>query len=112
MHCQLSMKRFLKKLRDMLSNRLSSQAHPFWQKAAHQIKTIITTIDQQLGDGLVDSCEIAGRCVWNSKYDRDCESCIKRKQKTIHEHIWYRETTFGKNTQCNCGIIKPMNWLT
>ena len=93
-------------LRAMMADRLSSQAHPFWQKAAKQIKQLITEVDQQLGDGLIDSCELAGRCVWNSKFDRDCEGCIARKLKTTHEHIWDRDTTIGKNTQCNCGIMK------
>lgn len=98
-------------LRAMMADRLSSQAHPLWQKAAHKIKDLVNQVDQQLGDGLVDSCEIAGRCVWRSKYDRDCESCIKRGTQKAHEHIWDRETTFGKNTQCNCGIIRPSNQL-
>lgn len=95
-------------LRQMLSDRLSSQAHPFWQKAAHQIKDLVTGVDKVLGDGLIDSCEMAGRCVWRSKFDRDCESCIKRGTQKRHEHIWDRHTTLGNNTQCNCGIMKPL----
>jgi len=98
-------------LRQMLADRLSSQAHPFWQKAALQIKQLVTEVSPELGAGLVDSCEIAGRCVWNSKYDRDCEACIERKRKSKHEHIWNRDTTFGKNTQCNCGEMKPFELL-
>lgn len=93
-------------LRAMLADRLSSQAHPFWQQAAHQIKKLITEVDKDLGEGLIDSCQLHGRCVWRSKYDRDCESCIKRGVQKPHEHIWDRDTTFGKNTQCNCGILK------
>lgn len=98
-------------LRGMLADRLSSQAHYFWQKAAKQIKEIVTQVDQQLGDGLVDSCTLYGKCVWNSKYDRDCDSCIAKKTKVAHEHIWDRATSFGDNTQCNCGILKPLNLL-
>lgn len=98
-------------LRQMLSDRLSSQAHPFWQKAAREIKALITEISPQLGEGLVDSCELAGRCVWNSRMDRDCDSCIKRGLKKPHTHIWNRHTTFGGNTQCDCGIMKPINLI-
>ena len=93
-------------LRDMLSNRLSSQAHPFWQKAAKQIKQLITKVDQDLGDGLIDVCELNKRCVWQSKFDRECDDCVKRKWSKSHEHIWDRNTSFGENTQCNCGIMK------
>lgn len=93
-------------LRSMLADRLSSQAHPFWQKAAKEIKKIITEIDPQLGAGLIDSCEMYGRCVWRSKYDRDCASCIARGTQKKHEHVWDRDTTFGPNTQCNCGEMK------
>ena len=93
-------------LRGMLADRLSSQAHPFWQKAAKQIKKLVTEVDETLGNGLVDSCELHGKCVWNSRFDRDCESCIARKMKKPHEHLWTRETSFGPNTQCDCGIMK------
>ena len=98
-------------LRTMLADRLSSQAHPLWQKAAKEIKRLVTEIDQQLGDGLVDSCELYGKCVWNSKYDRDCDSCIARGLKKKHEHLWTRDTTFGNNTQCDCGVMKPFGLL-
>lgn len=93
-------------LRDMLANRLSSQAHPFWQKAAQEIKQLITQVDAELGATLTDICEQTGRCVWNSKFDRDCDNCIARKLKNKHTHIWSRETTFGPNTQCDCGALK------
>jgi flavin-dependent thymidylate synthase len=93
-------------LRNMLADRLSSQAHPFWQKAAREIKEIITNIDKQMGDSLIDSCEMAGRCVWNSRFDRDCDACIARGKKKAHIHIWNRTTSFGPNTQCDCGIMK------
>lgn len=93
-------------LRAMLADRLSSQAHPFWQDAAKQIKKLITEIDKDLGDGLVDSCQLHGRCVWNSRFDRDCNACIERGAKKKHEHLWNRHTTFGINTQCDCGIMK------
>lgn len=98
-------------LRGMLADRLSSQAHPFWQKAAKQIKELVTNVNKKLGDGLIDSCEMAGRCVWRSKYDRDCDGCIKRGWEKPHDHQWIKDTTFGKNTQCPCGIMKP-NLLT
>jgi len=98
-------------LRDMLSNRLSSQAHPFWQSAAKQIKQLITEVDQDLGNALVDVCEMNGRCVWRSKFDRDCSDCIKRGLVKSHKHIWNRDTSIGKDTQCNCGIMKPINLI-
>lgn len=98
-------------LRTMLADRLSSQAHPFWQKAAKEIKKLVTEIDQQLGDGLIDSCELYGKCVWNSRFDRDCDSCIARGLKEKHEHIWSRDTSFGEKTQCDCGIMKPFGLL-
>lgn len=98
-------------LRQMLSDRLSSQAHPFWQSAAKQIKYLVTEIDQQMGDALVDSCELAGRCVWNSRMDRDCSACIERGRKVAHKHIWNRNTSLGENTQCDCGIMKPTNLI-
>lgn len=93
-------------LRGMLADRLSSQAHPLWQKAAHQIKDQITAINKQLGDALVDSCEMYGKCVWRSKYDRDCEGCIKRGWEKPHDHQWLKDTTLGKNTQCPCGELR------
>lgn len=95
-------------LRNLLADRLSSQAHAFWQKAAYQIKTLITGVSPLLGEGLVDSCQLAGRCVWNSRFDRDCEACIRRGLKTAHEHIWNRGTSFGPGTQCDCGVMKPL----
>jgi flavin-dependent thymidylate synthase len=98
-------------LRGMLADRLSSQAHPFWRKAAFQIKSIITGVSPTLGNALIDSCQIAGRCVWNSRFDRDCDACIERGRKVAHTHIWDRVTTFGKDTQCDCGVMKPMNLL-
>ena len=98
-------------LRAMLADRLSSQAHPFWQKAAKEIKRLVTEIDKDLGDGLIDSCQLHGRCVWRSKYDRDCEGCIKRGWEKSHDHVWEKETTFGKNTQCPCGTLKPFDLL-
>jgi thymidylate synthase (FAD) len=98
-------------LRDMLSNRLSSQAHPFWQKAAKEIKQLVTEISPLLGSGLVDVCQIQGRCVWNSKYDRDCDDCITRGRKVAHDHSWTRDTSFGENTQCDCGVLKPSHLL-
>lgn len=98
-------------LRGALADRLSSQAHPLWQFLANQIKKLITEVDKDLGDGLVDSCQLHGRCVWNSRFDRDCDACIERGAKKKHEHIWSRETTYGKNTQCDCGILKPFDLL-
>lgn len=90
-------------LRTMLADRLSSQAHPFWRKAALQIKELVTAVDQDLGDGLIDGCEMDGKCRWRSKFDRDCASCIARGTEKAHEHVWDRDTSFGKNTQCSCG---------
>lgn len=95
-------------LRQMLEDRLSSQAHPFWQKAARQIKALVTEVDPVLGAGLIDGCEKDGKCRWRSKYDRDCASCIERGREKAHEHIWDRETSFGPNSQCNCGILKQV----
>jgi hypothetical protein len=90
---------------------LSSQAHPFWQAAAKQIKDLVSEVSPILGEALVDSCQLAGRCVWNSRFDRDCDACIARGLKKAHEHIWNRHTTLGPNTQCDCGIMRP-NLLT
>ena len=98
-------------LRHLLSKRLSSQAHPMWQDAAKQIKELVTKVSPQLGNALVDACEIEGRCVWNSRLDRDCEDCIRRGRKKAHEHAWTRTTSFGENTQCDCGVLKPMNLI-
>ena len=93
-------------LRDMLALRLSSQAHSFWQKAAKDIKALITEVSPILGEGLTDVCDIAGRCVWNSRFDRDCDDCIARKRKVAHVHQWTRTTTLGPETQCDCGVMK------
>ena len=98
-------------LRHLLSKRLSSQAHPMWQDASKQIKELITKVSPQLGEALVDACAIEGRCVWNSRLDRDCADCIARGLKKAHEHNWTRTTSFGENTQCDCGILKPMNLI-
>ena len=54
-------------LRHMVAKRISSQAHPLWQSAAQQIKALVTEVSPILGDALVDSCKIAGKCVWNSR---------------------------------------------
>jgi flavin-dependent thymidylate synthase len=98
-------------LRDMLASRLSSQAHPFWRKAAQEIKRLVTEVSPVLGAGLTDVCDIAGRCVWNSRFDRDCDDCIARKRKVAHTHQWTRHTTQGDNTQCDCGVLKPVQLL-
>jgi len=95
-------------LRNGMADRLSSQAHPFWQKAARQIKDLVTSVAPALGAGLVDSCELAGRCVWNSRFDRDCAACIERGRKKAHIHLWTRNTTLGKNTQCDCGVMRKL----
>jgi thymidylate synthase (FAD) len=94
-------------LRAMLADRLSSQAHPFWQQAALQIKALVTRVAPALGAALVDSCEIHQRCVWNSRLDRQCDACVARGRKKAHEHIWDRATTLGENTQCACGTMRP-----
>lgn len=98
-------------LRHLLSKRLSSQAHPMWQDASRQIKELVTQVSPQLGNALVDACEIEGRCVWNSRLDRDCADCIARGRKQAHEHVWSRDTSFGEKTQCDCGVLKPMNLI-
>ncbi len=98
-------------LRHLLSKRLSSQAHPMWQDAAKQIKALVTEVSPLLGNALVDACEIEGRCVWNSRLDRDCADCIARGRKKAHEHAWTRDTSFGEKTQCDCGVLKPMNLI-
>jgi hypothetical protein len=95
-------------LRTMLASRLTSQAHPFWQKAAREIKALVTEVSPVLGAGLVDVCQIAGRCVWHSRFDRDCDDCIKRGMATAHEHNWTRTTSRGAFTQCDCGVMKPL----
>lgn len=94
-------------LRMMLAARLSSQAHPFWRKAAQEIKRLVTQVSPVLGDGLIDICALHGRCVWRSKFDRECEDCVKRGMAGKHEHVWDRHTSLGPNTQCNCGVMRP-----
>ena len=86
-------------LRDMLSLRLSSQAHPAWQDAALQIKSLVTRVSSPLGDGLVDVCTIQGRCVWQSKLDRPCESCAEKGRKPNHVHMF-------DEGQCSCGVMQ------
>lgn len=98
-------------LRHLLSKRLSSQAHPLWQDAAQQIKELVTQVSKPLGDALVDACEIAGKCVWNSRLDRDCEDCVARGKKQKHEHEYTETTSWGPNTQCLCGVLKPARLL-
>ncbi len=98
-------------LRHLLSKRLSSQAHPMWQDASKQIKDLVTSVSKPLGDALVDACAIEGRCVWKSRLDRDCEDCIKRGMAEKHEHSYTQETSWGKETQCLCGVLKPANLL-
>ena len=98
-------------LRAMLGDRLSTQAHPFWQQAAKQIKELITAVDKELGDALVDSCVMHGRCVWKSKYDRECDGCVARNWNVKHVHVYENETSFGKETQCKCGQMKPLNLI-
>ncbi len=98
-------------LRHLLSKRLSSQAHPMWREAAEQMKSLVTEVSPQLGNALVDACAIEGRCVWNSRLDRDCDDCIARGRKKAHEHAWTRDTSFGEKTQCDCGVLKPMNLI-
>jgi hypothetical protein len=95
----------------LLSKRLSSQAHPMWQDAAKQIKKLVIEVSPVLGNALVDACEIEGRCVWKSRLDRDCEDCIKRGKTERHEHQWTQTTSWGENTQCLCGVLKPANLL-
>ena len=93
-------------LRDTMAVRLSSQAHPAWQKAAKQIKALVTSIDPILGAGLVDTCQIQGRCVWHSKLDRPCQNCIDRgKSENNHTHNFNLKTK-GMIMQCSCGVLE------
>jgi thymidylate synthase (FAD) len=84
-------------LRDMMALRLSSQAHPAWKDAAKQIKAIVTGIDPFLGDALTDICDIQGRCVWQSRLDRPCDSCAERGRDANHGH------DYSNGGQCSCG---------
>ena len=93
-------------LRETMADRLSAQAHPFWQKAARQIKELVTQVSPKLGSMLVDRCVLAGRCVWQSRFDRECPDCVARGKSKPHVHIWSRDTSFGPNTQCDCGIMR------
>jgi len=93
-------------LRDTMAVRLSSQAHPAWQKAANRIKELVTEVDPLLGAGLVDVCEINKRCVWHSKLDRPCQNCIDRgKGENNHEHSFTLKTKSGA-LQCSCGELE------
>lgn len=95
-------------LRSMLAARLSSQAHPFWQTAARQIKALVTKVSPVLGDGLIDICQLSGRCVWQSRLDRNCPDCVARKWREEHVCVFDRDTTLGKATQCSCGKLRPL----
>jgi len=92
-------------LRETMADRLSSQAHPLWQKAAKQIKALVTEVDPILGASMIDRCEMSGRCVWLSRFDRGCPDCVARGWRKEHVHKWTRDTSFGKNSQCDCGEI-------
>ena len=92
-------------LRDTMAVRLSSQAHPGWQKAANQIKDLVTSVDPVLGAALVDICQIQGRCVWHSKLDRPCDNCSSRgKSEENHIHNFNLQTKSGV-MQCLCGML-------
>ena len=93
-------------LRDTMAVRLSSQAHAGWQKAAHQIKDLVSSVDPVLGEALVDTCTIQGRCVWHSKLDRPCQNCIARgKSENNHVHKFVLKTKSGM-FQCSCGNLE------
>ena len=92
-------------LRDTMAVRLSSQAHPAWQKAAKMIKALVTEVEPLLGEGLVDTCQIQGRCVWHSKLDRPCQNCMDRGQfEHNHEHNFNLQTK-NNGLQCSCGML-------
>ena len=92
-------------LRDTMAVRLSSQAHPAWQKAAGMIKELVTQIDPLLGEGLVDTCQIQKRCVWHSKLDRPCKNCSDRgKSENNHRHDFIYETK-TQGMKCSCGVL-------
>lgn len=96
-------------LRDTMAVRLSSQAHPAWQKAARMIKDHVTAIDPVLGAGLVDTCQIQKRCVWHSKLDRPCQNCIDRgMSENNHKHDFNLETK-SSGMQCSCGVLASEN---
>lgn len=98
-------------LRKLIGKRISSQAHPLWQSAAQQIKALVTEVSPMLGEALIDECLMYGKCLWNSRLDRDCGDCISRGAKKSHEHEWTQTTTFGEKTQCSCGILKPLGLI-
>lgn len=83
-------------LRNTMALRLSSQAHSAWQKAANQIKELVTQVEPVLGEALTNVCDIQQRCVWQSKLDRPCEDCIKAGRGVNHIHDF-------SNGQCTCG---------
>jgi len=92
-------------LRNTMALRLSSQAHPAWKDAANQIKALVTLVDKNLGEGLIDVCEMNHRCVWQSKLDRQCPDCIKRGIAPNHIHKFELVTKNGEK-QCSCGILE------
>jgi thymidylate synthase ThyX len=66
-------------LRDILAVRQTSQAHPAWQDAVKQIKSLVRVIHPVLSEELRDICDIQGRCVWQSRLDRPCSACEMRE---------------------------------
>jgi flavin-dependent thymidylate synthase len=98
-------------LRHLISKRLSSQAHEMWQDAAKQIKALVTEVSKPLGDALVTACEIENRCVWRSRLDRDCKECIERGMAKKHEHEYTETTSWGIESQCKCGVLRPAKEL-
>jgi flavin-dependent thymidylate synthase len=89
-------------LRDILSLRQTSQAHPAWQDAVTQIKALMAQIHPVLAEELRDICDLTGRCVWLSKLDRPCSACEARGLDANHHH---RFTKFTDGYEyCACGV--------
>ena len=88
-------------LRDILSLRQTSQAHPAWQDAVTQIKALMADVHPVLAEELRDVCALTGRCVWQSKLDRPCSACAARGMDPNHVHAW---TKFHDGWYyCSCG---------
>jgi len=93
-------------LRDILSVRQTSQAHPAWQDAVAQIKALVGAVHSVLAEELRDICDISGRCVWQSKLDRPCSACEARGRVANHVHDY---VLMGDGwAYCECGERKPI----
>jgi len=60
-------------LRHMLSHRMCTQAQKSeWVSVTKQIKAIVTNYDYLLGSGLKRTCELTGKCAFDTSLDREC----------------------------------------